>query len=140
MKMEWLQSCKDQTIVGCPSWNKVIKIIEEDLAKKVQPQLNDISQRQVLIDLLGPQFIEKHIPNQSGDLFPKSAVKSAKQKENLMQEMKTWLKKETDKIICEKGLKNSNGEPQRELSSFMNQSGEIISKNVKKQLQQGRVC
>ncbi|XP_067125059.1 uncharacterized protein [Centruroides vittatus] len=136
--MEWLQACKDQAMIGCPSWNKVRSAVEEDLARKVKPQLNDISRRQVLIELLGPQFTKKYIPNQPGDPFPESTIKSSKKKEKLVQEMKSWLKKEMDKILLEKGLKDSSGQPQGELMSFMNQSGDIVSKNVKKQLRQGR--
>ncbi|XP_067866099.1 uncharacterized protein [Heterodontus francisci] len=91
-KVDWLDCSLQETLLPGKPWHKVYEKLEYALAHEVEDQLKNPEQRQIIFQLLGLPFVQKHFSNyldQPSLLHPPNMT--ASHRELLMQDTRDWL-------------------------------------------------
>ncbi|XP_022253719.1 uncharacterized protein LOC111088305 [Limulus polyphemus] len=137
--MEWMDGCKNQSLIGCPSLEKLLEKVGSGLALKIKGQLGIPSHRQALFTLLGDDFVKEYFPNSVTDPSLLEPPKlSSRKKEQIMSEMQNWLDNQIELVLQEKSLKTKKGEPRGDMAAYMQEAGDIFSQSLDIQVKKAK--
>ncbi|KAK6190965.1 hypothetical protein SNE40_002721 [Patella caerulea] len=112
----WINSCYQQTLLPGAPWHKLEAKLATELATRVEKQFDHPERREMLLDLLGNEFLQEFLPNVQRNphlLEPPNLNFDSRQL--LFVEAQGWLNSQMYKTVRELGYQNMlNGNSSRE--------------------------
>ncbi|XP_072326028.1 uncharacterized protein [Scyliorhinus torazame] len=130
-KMDWLDSSLQETLLPGKPWHRIYEKLGYALAHEVEGQLKNPEQRQIIFQLLGIPFVQKHFNNnldQHSVLHPSNMT--ASHRELLLQDTRIWLQdlvmKAAEQCGCQRRPAGDYSGLSSEMISFIDDTNNLV--------------
>uniref|UniRef100_UPI00398E776E uncharacterized protein isoform X2 n=1 Tax=Pristiophorus japonicus TaxID=55135 RepID=UPI00398E776E len=138
-KLDWLDSSLQETLFPGKPWHKVYEKLSSALAHEVEGELKNPEQRQIIFQLLGVPFVQKHFsnyPDEPSLLHPPNMT--ASRHERLLHNTQVWLQGVVMKAAEQCGCQRRPGGDYSGLSSemidFIDDTNNLVSMEMERLL------
>ncbi|XP_059829625.1 uncharacterized protein LOC132396137 isoform X4 [Hypanus sabinus] len=130
-KMDWLDSSFQETLFPGKPWHKVYEKLDSALACEIKDQLKNPERKQIILQLLGRAFVQKHLIShleQPDSLHPPNITVG--HPEHLLQDTRVWLQeivlKAAEKCGCQRRLAGDYSDQSSEMINFIDDTKNLI--------------
>lgn len=143
-KLTWLDSCLQETLLPGSPWTKIRDAIDSHLAAQVKSFCKSSRIKSILplLDLLGKQFVEKHLKDfsDSFDYDKQDIPVSSMLSESSKEEARIWLQRCLEEIAKRLGLSwrdggdATAGKSFRDTLEFVGFTEQVVYRGMEKEL------
>ncbi|ESP04135.1 hypothetical protein LOTGIDRAFT_237550 [Lottia gigantea] len=140
-KKAWINSCYQQTLLPGSPWHKLEAKLARELANRVEKQFDHLERKEMLLDLLGNQFVQEFLPNvQRNPTLLEPPNLSYESRQLLYVEAQGWLNSQMYKTVRELGYQNmlngnsSEDEPPSDFTDFLQHTFSVFNDGLDREL------
>ncbi|XP_013392664.1 uncharacterized protein LOC106160570 [Lingula anatina] len=139
--LQWMDSSYQETLLTNSPWMKVEELLNKGLADKILRQIDHADRREMIFQLLGPEFVQKHFSDYEQDaavLDPPAMSKHERDK--LQKEAQSWLQNQLKKTASEtrchrpRAGEEAEEEPCPEMIEFLTHTYQLFSKGLEREM------
>lgn len=134
-KQHWIDICATETMLPLSGWNQMVTSISSQLASQIKPHLTKPEFRQMVLKLLGNEFVAKYLndlPNQPTILHP--SYMSLTTFQLLQTDATQWLQRQVTTACKQLGIPHHIGSvdfnSSFDLQQFFDQVRDIVQEGI----------
>ncbi|XP_059511394.1 uncharacterized protein LOC125464605 isoform X3 [Stegostoma tigrinum] len=133
--VDWLDSSLQATLLPGKPWHKVCEKLEHALAHELEGHLKDPEQRQIIFQLLGIPYVQKHFSNYTDQLsLLQTPNMTATQHELQLQSTQVWLQDLLTKVAkqcgCQRNPAGDYSGLSSEMINFIDDTSNLVFKEM----------